>query len=346
LRAVGAAHDHAGNQIAAATLAAEEGTPAAPGDAGKDRREMGERPAYVRDIALRSVTRQTRGMGCELYDIGIRDGATGKMMMRTWDRDGVLGSVPFLKGMNAGGNDIYIRPSVNISYHDLILVDDVSRGNAASMAEFKIEPAVIVETSPDNLQVWVKVGEAVPREIRKTIAVRLVCSFDGDRASADGIHFGRLAGFTNRKAKYRQEGGLFPWVKCSECGGRTATMGPALIEDARREVDEREMEEAERKQNAAGPGEAVPAGADMTGRDVIAEFLSEFRMASARIGDDDYSRCDWRACLALARRGWGKEDIMMALTEVSPDLAERKEGHVDDYAARTAEKAVRQVRRG
>ena len=54
-----------------------------------------------------------------------------------------------------------------------------------------------------------------------TAAARALAEkFGGDRGAADWRHFGRLAGFTNRKAKYLDAStGLYPFVRLIEAGG-------------------------------------------------------------------------------------------------------------------------------
>jgi hypothetical protein len=47
----------------------------------------------------------------------------------------------------------------------------------------------------------------------------LASRFGGDLASADWRHYGRLAGFTNRKDKYRRTDGTFTYVRPHEASG-------------------------------------------------------------------------------------------------------------------------------
>ena len=80
-------------------------------------------------------------------------------------------------------------------------------------------PAVVLETSPGNFQAWLHHGEILPKHL-STFAARLLATrFGGDLASADWRHYGRLAGFTNRKDKYRKADGTFPYVRLHEATG-------------------------------------------------------------------------------------------------------------------------------
>jgi hypothetical protein len=62
----------------------------------------------------------------------------------------------------------------------------------------------------------------------------------------------------------------------------------------------------------------------------------------ARYPKADVSRLDWMVCrdLAAASLAVDEQYLQQALREGSPQLAERKAGHVDDYVARTASKVM------
>ncbi|PYA19666.1 DNA primase, partial [Serratia marcescens] len=170
-------------------------------------------------------------MGCERFDIGVRDATTGQMMNREWSAAEVLQNTPWLKRMNAQGNDVYIRPAEQ-ERHGLVLVDDLSEFDLDDMKAEGREPALVVETSPKNYQAWVKVADAAGGELRGQIARTLASEYDADPASADSRHYGRLAGFTNRKDKHTTRAGYQPWVLLRESKGKTATAGPALVQQA------------------------------------------------------------------------------------------------------------------
>ncbi|MEC6838644.1 DNA-primase RepB domain-containing protein, partial [Salmonella enterica] len=158
------------------------------------------------DRTLQAIGRQLKAMGCERFDIGVRDATTGQMMNREWSAAEVLQNTPWLKRMNAQGNDVYIRPAEQ-ERHGLVLVDDLSEFDLDDMKAEGREPALVVETSPKNYQAWVKVADAAGGELRGQIARTLASEYDADPASADSRHYGRLAGFTNRKDKHTTRAG-------------------------------------------------------------------------------------------------------------------------------------------
>ncbi|PYU37018.1 MAG: hypothetical protein DMG54_35170, partial [Acidobacteria bacterium] len=166
-----------------------------------------------------AVQQQVDAMRAEVFEIGLFDPNSSRQMLpRVWDRNTLLRSTSWLRLKNGRGRNIYIRPS---GEHRLSLIDDIGWRAVGRLKEEGFEPAVIVETSPGNFQVWLNHGVVLSKDL-STIAARLLARrFLGDPASADWRHYGRLAGFTNRKEKYRKENGLYPFVLLHEASGRT-----------------------------------------------------------------------------------------------------------------------------
>jgi hypothetical protein len=82
------------------------------------------------------------------------------------------------------------------------------------------EPAVVVETSPNNFQAWLNHGQVLEAATSTCAAKALVERFGGDPSSADWRHFGRLAGFTNLKREPQLPSGLRPFTRLRSGTGR------------------------------------------------------------------------------------------------------------------------------
>src|SRR3984893_4366068 len=165
-----------------------------------------------------AVEKQARAMSASAFEVGLFDptAAQGVMLPRVWDLDTLLRSVPWLRLKNSQGRNIYIRPR---GEHDLSLIDDASPETIELLKSEGFAPAVILETSPRNFQAWLCHGQILPKHL-STFAARLLASrFGGDPASADWRHYGRLAGFTNRKDKYKTMDGRYPYVRLHEAAG-------------------------------------------------------------------------------------------------------------------------------
>ncbi len=183
-----------------------------------------------RDRTARAVATQVRAMGCTSYEIGVLDAAQGLMLLRTWTVAELEHGIAWLKRVNAHGHDIYIRPAGSVG---LILLDDLDQAAIARLTHDGLQPAVVVETSPGNYQAWLRVAEQPIAPEQATMVARiLVERYGGDPASADWRHFGRLAGFTNRKPKHRQESGMQPFVLVQQAAGVATEWGAQLLEEA------------------------------------------------------------------------------------------------------------------
>jgi len=309
-------------------------------------------PTWARreDRTTAAVRAQLAGMGAERYDVGAYDRPRDEMLLRReWTPAQVETAVPWLKRMNAQGRDIYIRPSGSSG---LSLIDDVPAATVERMRAEGSTPAAVVETSPGNLQAWVRVSDTpLSKEEGTAVARELAARYGGDLSSANWRHMGRVANFTNRKDEHTQPDGRHPYARLRDAAGARAPEAPAILARAREratqsrrptagERDDAGGAEPSRDQAArraafsrppAGAGPVSPLGREYAHR---AQRLLE-RYPNAAL--TDLHRLDWMVTRDLARAHpeARKEDLMRAIGEGSPRIDERKRGHVYDYAERT-----------
>jgi RepB DNA-primase from phage plasmid len=190
-----------------------------------------------------AAQQQIAVMGTQVFEVGLFKPSAAEegravMIPRIWDSATLIRSIPWLRMQNADGRNIYVRPK---GEHDLSLVDDLSADAVKRRKATGFTPAAVVETSPGNFQAWLKHPHQLPRELSTMAARKLAEEFGGDRGAADWRHFGRLAGFTNRKPKYMTASGLFPFVRLIEAPGIAYPEGERFAGaiSAQREVDVR-----------------------------------------------------------------------------------------------------------
>lgn len=285
------------------------------------------------DRTYLAVQRQLGGMKTPSFEVGIRDAASGKMMLRDWEPGEVLKSVPWLKQMNFKGSDIYIRPAGSVG---LVLLDDLTRGTIERMKADGLTPAAVIETSPLNFQSWVRVSEQpIEENLATRVAKILAARYGGDANSADWRHFGRLAGFTNRKPQYAGSNG-YPFVLAHECNGRIALEAEKLTLEAREFLLATHIAKIKK----------TPSKCHLNGNEghLKTDPVTFFQKAAASIQEEfksetDFSRLDWMIARQMIYAGFDKEKIIHALEEASPELETRKSGHVTDYVHRTVSKA-------
>ena len=278
-----------------------------------------------------AVQRQITAMGCARYEVGIRHIKSGTMINMEWSRAMLEKSIPWLKRKNAQGNDIYIRPAGD--QHGLVLVDDVTADGVARMRAEGMEPTAVIETSHKNFQVWLKLSSnPIAAEARAKAARLLALHFGGDWNSADGKHYGRLAGFTNQKPEHAR-GKWQPYVLAHECPGNVPKRAVELLN-----MVEGAFLRDEQKKRLEALKTASTGIYDYW--DVSGEYKRQAKAILTKYGAaTDYSRLDWMIAVDLAKRGQPAERIAKAIAECSPNIQSRKAGHIEDYAKRTAEKA-------
>jgi hypothetical protein len=190
-------------------------------------------------------------------------------------------------------------------------------------------PALVVETSPKNFQAWLNHGRSLTPALSTAVAKALASEFGGDIGAADWRHFGRLAGFTNRKEKYRDPGtGLYPFVHLIESPGCSYGRADAFVESVEAELDLRREKRYAQTTNHARVG---------SGRTTSLKTIEEFRADSRYAGDG--TRIDIAYAIYAIAHGMPVDQVSAAIR--SRDLTHKgPERRQDDYVERTIRKAL------
>jgi len=172
-----------------------------------------------------AVTRFVQTLGAELYDIRLIDATTqARKHIKVSYIPSELSSLEtmrYLAYMNKERYHIYCRP---IGYQ-YIFLDDLTKEKLQELSKFK--PCLLLESSKENYQAWLKLEEAPEsRELAKDLCRKVATYLGADLNSADPEHVGRLPGYTNCKEKYVNANGQFPYVKLWKWNDRIATFHP------------------------------------------------------------------------------------------------------------------------
>ena len=280
------------------------------------------------DRTTHAVQQQIAAMGAQVFEVGLfkpsaADEGRAVMIPRTWDSATLIRSIPWLRMQNADGRNIYVRPK---GEHDLSLVDDLTADAVRRMKMTGFTPAAVIETSPGNFQAWLKHPRQLPRELSTMAARKLAEEFGGDRGAADWRHFGRLAGFTNRKAKYMTASGLFPFVRLIEAPGIPYPEGERFAGEicAQREADVH-FRECQRAPVATAPRNP-------------SKSIEDFRSNPRYAGDD--TRVDLAFAIYSLSHGSSSDRVAAELR--SRDLSHKgDEKRQNEYVDRTITKALK-----
>ena len=252
-----------------------------------------------------------------------------------------MASLPRAAAANVGGSHVYVRlhSACADGHPGILLLDDLDKAALIQLREHGFEPTAVVETSPKNFQVWLRlipVGEHIPHPVAQAALRLLIERFRADPRACSPTQPGRLPGYTNRKAAYVCRG-RYPFV-------RLVSATPGLVAPSASSV----LTMAEEAQPAA-PGaaprktpQAAVADPDDTreldrlrdyARRLIADQLRAGQRPPERASD---SEIDWiTVCFAL-RAGRSPTAIEAWLQAARP-------GRDLGYAARTVSRATDQV---
>jgi hypothetical protein len=103
---------------------------------------------------------------------------------------------------NYKGSDIFIRPH-RYDKQPIIFLDDLTLKKA--MIVSRKYRSLLIETSPNNTQVWVSLERRLSEGERKVLQEHISTLGFTDKGSISGEHLGRLCGFKSQKRNY--------WVK-------------------------------------------------------------------------------------------------------------------------------------
>lgn len=281
------------------------------------------------DRTLIAITRQLDAMAVSQVEIGALNPDTEVMKLRSWDRPTLKKSLPWLKQQNAAGCHIYVRPEGS---QGISLVDDLSISALDRMEKDGTLACCIVETSPNNYQAWVRVSPtAIDQDLATAVGKVLARRYAGDLNSVDWRHFGRLAGFTNRKPAYINDHGRYPYVLLRHAVAKITPNATVILDSANTILAEEREPEIKK-----------PLGISLDNHSleqIQKRFRSDLHGLMGRYGQDiDYSKADWMICQKLLTQGVNQTVLAEVLRTTSPAITIRKKGHVDDYINRTLEK--------
>jgi hypothetical protein len=288
------------------------------------------------EVTVNAVRRQIAAMGAAAFEVGLYrpeiEGSTGpEMLPRTWDREMLLKSVPWMRLQNLLGRNVYIRPQ---GEHNLSLLDDLTAQALLRLRASGFRPALVVETSPGNFQAWLKHKEVLPRTLSTCVAKKLAEKFGADIGAADWRHFGRLSGFTNRKRNREGPDGRFPFVRLIEASGASYPEAERFVNGVREEL---ERAEATRRAQAAKSAAAPTARAGPL------RPIDAFRSNPLYAGDGN--RIDLAYAVYALAHGADPTSIDAAIR--TRDLSHKgNEKRQSDYVKRTIDKAAATIERG
>ena len=253
------------------------------------------------DRTQQTVRHMLTAIEAPLYDVGV---LSSRGMLPGLDQipaADVLQKLRLLKFRNARGSHIYLRP---YGEHRYTVLDDLNQAKLVRLSADGFEPCAVVETSHANFQAWLRHTAVLPKLLGTFAAQTLAARYGADPSAADWRRFGRLPGFTNCKAKYKQDNGLFPFVRLDSHSGQEFSCAHAFLQEITQAYEAREREREQRRAERVLSPRRGPRSLPS---------LERFRTSSKYA--DRPAAADIAFCVAAYSAGMDEASIEQALTE-------------------------------
>lgn len=258
------------------------------------------------------------------WNIAILDLEKGRWIIEAETR-----FIPYLKGENANGRHILIRPYPEIE-SKYLMADDIGESLLIRHHKYndgKWKPGrMVVETSPDNYQVWIHSSRRLSLDEKRHWLKKL----KSDPGADPNHRWGRCPGFRNRKDKHQDAGGGYPLARLIWVDWALKARIPSI-----------DMQ--------SSPDSSIPLSPQPLKGGVCQKSFSpqphSRRISKKSIRRNDYLRQDESATdmaytLALARRKFTREQIKNRLISERGAWKNHSGGQrMDAYINRTIAKA-------
>jgi len=270
---------------------------------------------------MKSIFRKLSRYFCAKWQLAVLDLNAGRWIISSSNKN-----IPYLKAENAGDRHILLQPDSSISPY-YMMIDDLS--NATIQLHHKYNNGIwkpgrmVVETSPDNYQVWIHSNRQLSLD-EKRFWLKKLCN---DPGADPNNRWGRCPGFRNRKEKYRDSSGGYPLSKLIWIDWKSKADIPQY------------------KSHHNVTKSTKKSMADLSPQPLVGEVCHNKFISRFDYEKNDDSKTDFAYALALARRGWPQSDIQKRLLTERTNW-KNHEGirRKNSYILRTIEKAVGIVR--
>lgn len=304
--------------------------------------------AFVPRNTLDAIRKHISALAVERVEVAVlppKDRSDLRVMPRKfWTPEEAMDpkNVRWLQAKNSQGYDIYVAPG-HAENLGIVLLDDMTKDDVERMSREGFRPASVIETSKDNYQAWVRVSDdSLTKEEGTAVAEVLARAYGADPDAADWRHVGRLAGFTNRKAKHVQPNGMSPFVFLRYSKAGVAERGPQLVDAVRKMLEKREAAEPDFVVDTEQRIAAIRRSHNGYSDDPYSFFQHHAALLETRCrkpdGSVDWSDVDYGAAAEMIKHGFSQDEAISAMLNCSP--LEGRKHNPQAYAERTVRKAM------
>lgn len=228
---------------------------------------------------------------------------------------------------NVEGFNVFVAPAPHRdgSYAPLVFIDDISEETLQQMTADNCVPAILIESSPKNLQGWIQLDADKLSASDILNAQRYLSSkYELDSGAHGATQNGRLAGYRNVKPSYAHKKIYTKLVHAYE--------NPVTL-DITENSNTQKSTQFENVRVRNHNFEKCSRTSDLDLLSIYSNVQSSGRTSQSEI--------DWHFCFHAFRQGYEVNQVTQGILEFSHDIVTRKGGteRAEQYAFYTAQKA-------
>ena len=251
-----------------------------------------------------------------------------------WIKDAVESNILYFKAENANGRHIIMQPKPEIEPY-YILADDIDVtliNYQHKYADGNFRPGrLIVETSPQNYQVWIHSN----RELNINEKLYWLKKLKSDPGAAPKNRWGRCPGFRNRKDIYCDSEGKYPLCKLIWIDWKNMTKIPTIISMKDNNLVHQNNSISPIIRSKYQKSSEFETGLAYQNNSISPIIRSQYQRKSE-------SETDFSYALALIRRGYSDQEIEMRIRNERLNWNNHKTNRKKKYYL---ERTIEQARR-
>ena len=292
--------------------------------ATKAKEDIIDRQLNAIDASKYRITLMSNDKTQPSFNLGKGKGEDGAE--KFYSKEEIKELIPTLSYRNSKGYNIFVTPMPD-EQSRFILLDDIRDMEKARA----LEPCLIMQTSPNSRQALYKVSgdteEAATRQFFNGINRQF-----GDEKISGLVHPIRLAGFTNRKPKHKNEKtGQFPFVTIIESSNVQSEKAQTAIKYIANEMENAPMPKPLKKMSQFKKDKNPETPIRTT--DIDIPNMQKWYKQQIDYWQDkaDLSKIDRRLATYLSEQGFSEKQAQSTILACSPDIQGRHGHELQKY---------------
>lgn len=245
---------------------------------------------------------------CSAYVIGLREKNTKSWKTFTVQSDKLKDAFPY--NFFKSKYEYHIKPLEAINSHHYTFLDDVSQENINRMKLDGLIPAMVIETSPNKFQLWLRFEKTMSYEQALATSRYLTRKYEADKGAISTSHFSRCPYFK----RILKNGAVFE-AKLVE---NSRIINHNLEDEIIQPQKEENYKETLRRTYTKAPNIKSPLSSDIDAK--CKTYISNL----VNKGYEDMSMVDFITIAWLYRDGYSQGSIISAMMNNSLNLIKRK----------------------